>query len=538
MSHQPLRASLHERGLQLAAMAVDYELTSAETNELATHLATCPSCARRAAALRADAGALSEPLTLLPSARVDAAVYAAIARRPARPQRVWVLAAAAALLLLALLGALATGAYLLRNWQILPITVVPSPSAPVAVISPQPDASTARSAEPDPSIPPVIGESWQGIDLPASDVGEGWIGLMESVTATETGFVAVGRPVCVDGQPEPTNCHASVWTAAYAGGGWTRAPDQPGLEMVWGASPSGPEVGLFDVARGPAGLVAIGWDAQGPGAWHSPDGRTWERVKVAFGSSPEDALSYRIAAVAGGLRGYVIVGYVVKDGPTARAAAWTSLDGVSWTRAEDTADMNVGACGATGEEPDCGGMRSATATGSGFVAVGQARAGKGASKSLLAAWTSGDGLSWQRADFSGDESKGQLSGVTASRLGLVAVGGSAERGLAATSVDGSQWSVTPVDSTALQDVASTGEEVFALGVTNPDVEPRAELQLWRSADGAIWQRVPTLPSVPDAYSYYNVDLAATLDRAVVIGRAGVIEVSGADVFRNFSYVSP
>ena len=128
----------HDRALELAATAVDFDLSAAETAELAAHLTTCPTCARSVAALRADARALSRPLTLLPSAHVDEAVHAAIAGRRPRPQR-FLLLAAAALLLLTMLGAVAVGAYLLRLQPSVPTTV--TPTQPVAVVSPHPDAS-------------------------------------------------------------------------------------------------------------------------------------------------------------------------------------------------------------------------------------------------------------------------------------------------------------------------------------------------------------------------------------------------------------
>jgi hypothetical protein len=138
--HHLIDRERHGRSLELAANAVDFDLTSAETGELERHLAACPSCTRRAVALRADARALTQPLTLLPSRRVDEAVSAAIVRRPAPPQRLLLLAAAA-LLLAALLGAVAVGGYLLRSSETLPTTVVPSPTAPLAVVSAEPDAS-------------------------------------------------------------------------------------------------------------------------------------------------------------------------------------------------------------------------------------------------------------------------------------------------------------------------------------------------------------------------------------------------------------
>ncbi len=48
----------HDRALELAAMAIDFELTSAESAELEDQMAACPLCSRAAAAMRADAGAM------------------------------------------------------------------------------------------------------------------------------------------------------------------------------------------------------------------------------------------------------------------------------------------------------------------------------------------------------------------------------------------------------------------------------------------------------------------------------------------------
>ena len=143
----------HERGLELAATALDFELSRPEAAELEIHLTGCPTCARRAAAMRTDGMALGRPMSLLPSARVDTAIHAEIAGRRSRPQRL-VLVAAAALFLLALLGATAVGAYLLRSWQTLPITVAPQPTDRVAIANPRPDASPIVA--PGPSAAPIV----------------------------------------------------------------------------------------------------------------------------------------------------------------------------------------------------------------------------------------------------------------------------------------------------------------------------------------------------------------------------------------------
>jgi hypothetical protein len=241
----------------------------------------------------------------------------------------------------------------------------------------------------------------------------------------------------------------------------------------------------------------------------------------------------------------VIVGHVMKKGLTAHAAAWTSPDGVNWTRAADTTAMDVGRCFDTGEEPDCGGMRAVAATADGYVAVGHVRTGPKFNAIRPAAWTSADGRTWERSD-AGMGFRGSLSGVTVGGPGLVAVGsicqadcyGPGVGGVVATSVDGSTWDYAPVTAAAaLQHVASAGPRLFALGVKNQEVDPRAVLQLWRSDDGVAWQRVTGLPSVPDAIAI-GADLAGAPDQLVVVGTTEVVEATGADVSQDFSYAGP
>ncbi len=509
----------HDRVLELAATAVDFDLTSAESRELETHLATCSACVRRVAAVRADARMLSRPLTLLPSSRVDAAVHAALAPPVVRPRRVLIMVAAV-LLLVALLGTLAAGASLLRDRQTLPTTVVPNPSAPVAIATPVPDAT-----------PLVVGETWGTLDFPAYTPGA----LIEAAMFTGTDLVGVGRGGCVPDLNDPAECYGSAWIAAD-GEGWSRVPDQAGLGVGLTVVTIGPPKGIFDVAMGPAGIIAIGhqYGGIGPGIWRSQDGRTWQRVELGFNGA--DA---HFAAIAASPLGYVIVGREVDFGlRAARAAAWASIDGVTWTRAADAAGMDVGPCLDTGEEPDCGGMLGIAASGQGFVAVGQGRSGAG-EQSHPAAWTSTDGFSWTRSD-AGLDFDGLLSGVTPGGAGFVAIGTMCPAscldvaGVAATSPDGSIWTFSSVaGATHLRGVASIGDgdQVFALGT--PSEGPG--LELWRSHDGVAWQPLPDLPSIPGAVAYGAADIAAADDRLVVVGWA---EVSTADGLQNFAYVSP
>ena len=513
----------HDRGLELAAMAVDFELTRAETAELEAHLATCATCARRAAAMRTDASMLGRPLTLQPSRRVDDAIYAEIARRQARPGRL-VLVAAAALLVLALLGAAAIGAQLLRTLPALPITLVPPVSDPVAVTSPRPDASR---------VP--VGVTWGTIDFEA---GSG--GSIEAVAFAGGDLVGVGGAECVPAGEAPTQCYAGAWTAR-PGERWVRQPNQSGLELGPAVATSSPQAGIFDAAAGRAGTVAIGYADDGNArVWRSTDGRTWQRTELDRGSS---AVLLRLATIETSPAGFVIVGWAVDtETSRARAAAWTSPDGVAWTRAEDTADMDVGLCFEESDGPSCGGMTGVVATPSGFVAVGSDHArAAGTEPGRPAAWTSPDGLTWTQAN-TGLDFVGALSDVEVGGSGLIAVGSICPPechsplagAVAATSVDGSTWSFRKVDgAVGGQQLATVDGRVFALGVLKRDTDQAAELELWQTADGVAWQRVTAMPPTTDAYG--GADIEAANGRLVIVGWQSV---TGVDGVRNFAYASP
>ena len=525
--HDVRDRQIHERSLELAALAVDFELNRDETAELEDHLATCATCTRRAAAMRRDAMALARPLMLEPSPRVDGAVYGQIARRPASPRRL-VLVAAVVLLVLALLSAAAIGAYLLRTWQTQPITVVPQPTNPVALVSPSPEASA----------PPVeVGKEWATIDFAA---GSG--GSIEAATFAGADVIGVGGGGCIPESGAPTQCYGAAWTAA-SGASWVQAPDQPGLEVGSALGTSDPPARMLDVAAGPGGMVAVGYADDGRARiWGSTDGRTWRRAELDAGST---ALVPRVGAVAAGAAGYVIVGWILDpQGPRARAAAWSSPDGVTWTRAEDTAAMDVGACFETGLGLSCGGMHGVVATASGYVAVGadHARA-RGTEPGRPAAWTSPDGLHWAQAN-TGLDFVGALSDVEIGGPGFVAVGTTCPPGcfeatagsVAATSVDGSTWRFNAVaGAIGPQRVASAGGRVFAISVLNQDAEPKVDLQLWQTEDGVAWRRTTGLPPIPARSTHGVANIAATNGRLIVVGWGSV---TGVDGVTNFAMMSP
>ena len=194
----------HARFEELAAVAIDFGLDTAEHTALDGHLETCSACRAAASAYEADASALRAIAFAEPPARVRSAVMAAATGRTRRAVEPWKLLLAAALLLGALVGgALALGAWNTRP-SLVVVVPVPSPSAePSAVVEPSPSA--APSVEPTPYTPPAATcpSPASAVRLPDVTVsvggGPGVVatrGSSTTVTCTTTGSedVAPARP--------------------------------------------------------------------------------------------------------------------------------------------------------------------------------------------------------------------------------------------------------------------------------------------------------------------------------------------------------
>ena len=119
----------HDRFEQLAAAAIDFDLTDLEREQLDEHLAGCPACRATAGAYRSDALALREMAFAPAPAAVRVAVLDAAAHSAPRLVATWRVVAAAALLAAALVGAIiAVGAWNARPTLLMTVPV-PSPSA-------------------------------------------------------------------------------------------------------------------------------------------------------------------------------------------------------------------------------------------------------------------------------------------------------------------------------------------------------------------------------------------------------------------------
>jgi hypothetical protein len=132
--------------------------------------------------------------------------------------------------------------------------------------------------------------------------------------------------------PEANPTGSVVWTSPD-GRRWDRVADDGSLAAGWMAS----------VTPVGDGYLAVGSDLDVRHAlsWRSTDGRTW----IVAGPQPaldNNGLAIRMADVVADGDRYVAVGTLLFGTQYGKAGAWTSTDGLAWTRAPDTAAMFQG----------------------------------------------------------------------------------------------------------------------------------------------------------------------------------------------------
>jgi hypothetical protein len=260
------------------------------------------------------------------------------------------------------------------------------------------------------------------------------------------------------------------------------------------------------LAAGPRGVVAIGRIGDPLASWASSDGLTWTVNESAFAATI-DGNPVSVTAVVATDTGWLAVG---RTDPVCnmscgldpiRALAWTSTDGLHWSRVADQASFAKS------------GMTDVTRGGPGFVGVGLAG-------DHAAVWTSPDGNVWTRVHDSPlfhrlpseDPSEYFLMTAVAAGGGIVvAVGlegpgrGHGTAGRAWRSVDGLTWTAaeaedfTPAGETSVYplDVIATPEGFLA--IARADVGCGS--QIWTSVDGSSWRCSAADPPLPAMASY-------------------------------------
>jgi hypothetical protein len=232
-------------------------------------------------------------------------------------------------------------------------------------------------------------------------------------------------------------------------------------------------------------------------------GLTWSRVADAAlhvaGAGMTDI-------VAGG-PGFIAVGAGYAN-DASFAAAWTSVDGVTWERVPHTADF------------DGVGMFAVAAGGSGFVAVGG-----GCCPDRAAVWNSVDGRRWARVPSTPTFDNASIHRLVPWDQGLLAIGCAAFTECAGTllmaSADGLTWNRIPAaafQDALISDVATGGPGLVAVGFRCPpgggiagDCDARPTV--WVSGDGVSWRDVP----LNDAASGYLGAIASGAAGLVAFG---------------------
>lgn len=244
-------------------------------------------------------------------------------------------------------------------------------------------------------------------------------GSMRAVTTDGEVLVAAGHATGVTHGGETQNPVAAFWRSRD-GRTWERAPDQP--ELVIGAAPFEDSwwTGLNGLVAGGPGFVAVGATrAGGATVWTSVDGLGWRRSATLGDATMLDVVVGGPGLVATGATG----------GPHSEGRVWTSRDGITWTAATGLPPGELSTLAGQGRilvgagwgptvwqsqdglswtsAPDQTALRrrindegiwAVVGTPGAFVGVGAA-ACPDALEPCAAAWTSADGLRWERTQL-------------------------------------------------------------------------------------------------------------------------------------------
>ncbi|HEX4815345.1 MAG TPA: hypothetical protein VFV66_21595 [Nonomuraea sp.] len=306
-------------------------------------------------------------------------------------------------------------------------------------------------------------QSWKSMSLGGSGRQR-----LEDVTHGGRGWLAVGSSetdVALTGPLLVTSGDGETWKKVSPEGGLARPADHPYL-------------GIHVVTAGEKGYVLAGEDRDQAGrasaaVWFSSDLRKYTRSKKL----PQGGSGVRIHDVVATADGFVAVG---GSGPSdqERSVVWHSEDGLNWTPRPRVAPPDATSAG----------LRHVTAYQDKLVAIGAALVD--GSRRAFAAVSADDGATWETAWLPADRSAAVYD-LAAAGDGLVAVGWHGVPGegdsAAWTSQDGLAWNRVALTKDRLAGpgmqwltaVAVSGSEVVALGrSTTYDAD---HLILWTSS---------------------------------------------------------
>jgi hypothetical protein len=363
----------------------------------------------------------------------------------------------------------------------------------IAACSPVPGPASSASPAGHPSGPPVLGLDWaeaQSVEGPSNFQET----LPPDFHQDHPILRFPGQAIMSDVLGLPGGGAVAV---GYVPPDWTPVAWSSLDGLTWQLHLLGDSDFTFPVAlsaRSDGMVVAVGRSRKVPMAWTTRDGITWERHEVEIltdGNAFE-----RMTAVVAGPSAFVAGGSVGPEVGERHARFWLSTDGSHWQPVPDDPEAFANAE-----------VRGISAVGDGFVAVGVTGTTQEPAGAL--AWTSRDGLRWQRhegASFSGAIA---ASIAVAPFGGLVAVGSTVDRREAVTwfSDDGKDWTRPPSEPSRqfgngyvwMRDVIAIDDVV--VGVGDRQGLQRATGTAWVSSDGTTWVRANEAPVLEQSDLY-------------------------------------
>jgi len=338
----------------------------------------------------------------------------------------------------------------------------------------------------------VAGAEWQTASAGAARPGRrGWRAWLAPAGRTRRVLTAVAAVAAV--------AAGSGYAVSQAGG--MPAGDYPAARLagsLFGGPPPGRGISqaMNWVASFGGTTVAVASQAGGdiPRAQFlvSPDdGATWKLAPVSAPGGGAPAPGHAARLIAHGRAGWLAAG---------PDAIWTSATGRSWTLAS-----------AAGITPaDTGDQVSVlTATARGYLAAGQ-----NAAEGTAVAWTSADGLRWQRMTAAqlplpaGDSAVADISGAAAHGSDILLSGHVVRSAAARTPAvwvstnSGVSWTPAPLPvshgaTSGLAGIAAGGTGFVAVrpGTAAQGSGSQGDGVVYASADGTSWRYVATLGAV-------------------------------------------
>jgi hypothetical protein len=294
-----------------------------------------------------------------------------------------------------------------------------------------------------------------------------------------------GQAIMADVAELPSGALVSV---GYVYPGWLPVAWTSPDGQAWSLEAIGSTENTFPVAMAvgsDGAVVAVGRSGSSPLAWTSSDGRDWQTHPVAI--LGDGQVAERMTTVVATADGFLAGGSLGPELSDRHARFWRSTDGMTWEPVPDDA-----AAFANAE------VTAISRLGDGYVAIGLIGSVQEITGSV--AWTSPDGVSWTRVAAAALQAGRAVALAEAPFGGLAAVGSDlGEReAFAWVSPDGRSWTLAPSEPSRqfngailMTDVTVVGDQLIGIGKYAP--LQRSTATSWVSGDGLRWEQAREAP---------------------------------------------